>query len=366
MTEPATLELPAAPAALPAPTPPTPDAPPAPTGPLADLVLARLLVGGGKSVAVKALTADIAGFFRKPPVLEDVAAVVDRLRTAGLVTPGRGVRLTDAGRAHALAYLGVAGLPPKSNWGTIKGKFLMAKALGLSPTSEEDAKVLGDAKTLAPLLLKRKYGLPVGTQNSVTKVIEAVACKLLGFPDRLTLKDVAADVISRELKSGPALTGGDLSTAGVQLLLNAPKGGLEGLRAVALAGWADGSAAETSAEAPAEQPTPPVQPAAADDTDFDLEAFANTVKSAARMSPTGRFGDNKVFISHVWRQLGDEPRFAPLGFDGFKRKLVEANRENLLTLARADLYQVQDPADLDASETHHHNAVFHFVVVEQE
>ena len=90
------------------------------------------------------------------------------------------------------------------------------------------------------------------------------------------------------------------------------------------------------------------------------------MKSEARTCPTGRFGDNKVFISHVWRQLKDEAQFAPLGLTGFKEKLIEANREKLLALSRADMYEVLPPDDLDASETTHLGTVYHFILVEKE
>jgi hypothetical protein len=108
-----------------------------------------------------------------------------------------------------------------------------------------------------------------------------------------------------------------------------------------------------------EHPTP--EPAAAEE--FDLEAFANTVRAAARHAPTGRFGDNKVFIGHLWRQLRDQPQIAPLGLDGFKAKLLEANRGRLLTLSRADLVQMMDPDDVRESETGHGTAASHFVLI---
>lgn len=48
----------------------------------------------------------------------------------------------------------------------------------------------------------------------------------------------------------------------------------------------------------------------------------------------------------------------------FKARLVEANRDGLLTLSRADLVEVMDPARVTESETHYLNATFHFVLVE--
>jgi hypothetical protein len=99
---------------------------------------------------------------------------------------------------------------------------------------------------------------------------------------------------------------------------------------------------------------------------FDLEMFANTVASAARTCPTGWFGGNKVFISHVWNQLKNDRPFAALGLDGFKQKLVDANREGRLTLSRADLVQSMDSDDIIASEIPHLTTAFHFILVERD
>ena len=41
---------------------------------------------------------------------------------------------------------------------------------------------------------------------------------------------------------------------------------------------------------------------------FDLPGFAERVKAAAQVCPTGRYGENKVFIVHVWRTLKDTTR----------------------------------------------------------
>lgn len=89
----------------------------------------------------------------------------------------------------------------------------------------------------------------------------------------------------------------------------------------------------------------------------DLATFARQVIAAAEASKTGWFGDNKVFISHVWRQMRE-----PGGdMDAFKARLVDAHRAALLTLSRADLVGAMDPKDVDESETHYLSATFHFV-----
>ena len=318
------------------------------TGILADLMLARLLPAKA-SLAPKKLRDDLGPLFQRAPAVESFEETLAALRQVGLVTP-KGQLLTEAGRARALEYLGIAELPPKANWTTVRTKYLVPKALCGSSTSETDARSLADANRLATLLLKRKLGLPVGTGNGLGAVFEAIACRELGYPDIAKLKDLLPHLLGKAIGSTEPIATKDAEKVVPRVLLNAPKPGMEGLRAVALMGL-------TSAAVPP-KPIAIYEP-------YDLEAFANTVKSVARTSPSGWFGDNKVFISHVWRQLADEPQFATLGLAGFKEKLIEANRENLLTLSRADLVQVMDPADVRESEAAYLNAVYHFILVEK-
>ena len=338
MTEPAVLDRPAEAA--------TPLAA-LPSGPLADLILVRLLPPAKSPPSPKRVLTDLAPFFRTPPTPEQVSEAMNGLRAAGLMKP-LGQHLTDAGRDRAMAYLGISELPAKLNWGAVKAKFLVPKALGLS------AKAVENADKLAAVLLKRKLGLPVGTGDTLTAVIDAIACRVLGFPDRAKVNFRAA-ILSKHIGEDQPLTTADLKRAVPARLLEPQGKGTDGLRKLALKGFADG-ASVSSAQQPEPQP----------DETFDLEDFANTVLSVARKALTGRFGDNKVFISHVWRQLADEPRFARLGLDGFKAKLVDANRADLLTLSRADLYQELDPVDLNASEITTPAAVFHFIFTEKE
>jgi hypothetical protein len=85
------------------------------------------------------------------------------------------------------------------------------------------------------------------------------------------------------------------------------------------------------------------------------------VVELARSSPSGRFGDHLVFISHVWRRAhGEHPAdFAdePL----FKERLAAAHQAGLLKLSRADLVEAMDPRDVSASEVALQGATFHFV-----
>jgi hypothetical protein len=92
----------------------------------------------------------------------------------------------------------------------------------------------------------------------------------------------------------------------------------------------------------------------------DDETFAQRVLSAARDVKTGRFGDDKVFISHVAQQL-DTDGYAIGDVDAFKNRLVAVHRGRFLSLSRADLVPAMNLADVTASETRYQNATFHFV-----
>ncbi len=339
MTDPAVLDRPAkAPAAAP------------PSGPLADLILVRLLPPVKKRPSPKNLREELAPFFRTPPTPEQVSDTLNGLRAAGLMKP-LGQHLTDAGRERAMAYLGIRELPAKVNFRTIQAKFLVPKALGVS------AEAVDNKDKLAAALMKRQLNLPVGTPATAAGVLNSLACRAAGFPEVVVddLRQLRSHLLGKAIGSNEAIGPKDAMRVIPAVLLNPQGNGVEGFRKLALKGFAD-----AVNDTPVQQPEP--QP----DETFDLEDFANTVLSVARKSPTGRFGDNKVFISHVWRQLADEPRFARLGLDGFKAKLLEANRADLLTLSRADLVQVMDPTEVRESETAYLNATFHFIRIDKE
>jgi hypothetical protein len=320
----------------------------------ADLLLVRLLPATKRPPTANQVRTGLAKFFRRPLTADQWQEVTDRLRGDGLLEP-KGLRLTEAGRGRALAFLGVNELPPRTQWKNIQARYLVPKALGLAPDTEETRKQLQRKDGVASLLLKRHFRLPVGTGSSLGSVLEALACKELGFPDATSLKDLKAVVLSRLLGSEKRLSDEQLAKQLPRVLLGASRGGVDGLRDKVLCGWADGP--DDTGAAVSEPRT----------VDFDLPTFANTVKAAARhCPPEGWFGDNKVFINHVWRRLRDDPGFPPMDLPGFKQRLIEANADNLLTLSRADLVQVMNPADVSESETHHLNAVFHFILVERQ
>lgn len=78
--------------------------------------------------------------------------------------------------------------------------------------------------------------------------------------------------------------------------------------------------------------------------------------------PKTRIGDRKIFISALWRAAFKDPRVADMSYDDFKHALLDAHRQRLLTLARADLVAAMDDGAVAASELDADGAQFHFVI----
>lgn len=309
---------------------------------LADLVVVRLMPAARVHPGPSQICKDLAPFFRRPPDLGSVRQAMVALRESGDLPPTGGA-LTEQGRRRGLQFLGLTEWPEDWTWRTLKGRVLPARALGMIAGPEVD-RVLQNTDRLSTALLKRKLGLPVGTGSTVHAALEALVCRELGFPDLCSLDELMTTVLSRRIGSDRRLDAGALERQVPRVILGT-HGRLADLRELLLAGVADAAAAAHD-RAP---------------RDLELPVFAQRVKVAARDCPTGRWGPEKVFVNHVWTRVQAEPEFRRMDLPGFKRRLVEANAADLLTLSRADLVQLMDPDDLRGSEISVSNAVFHFV-----
>jgi hypothetical protein len=328
----------------------------APAHLVGELILVRLLVAGKRAPSLRDLRKQLERFFKYPPTAEQWQTYLDELSSAGLLTVKPFV-LTDPGRARALEFLGLEALPPGANWKTVRGRYLVPKALGIAPEAFVLRRRIARAENLGAFLLKTHYGLPTGAGATLNQTLEALVCNKLGFTQDANLKGVKAAVLSQVLGASDRLPKDQLEKRLPRHVVGATGRGLDGIHEAILRCWVDGQGGGPGPLALAAEPPP-------DAAAFDLPAFAATVRAVARDCPTGRFGDNKVFISHVWRHLRQEPAFAQLGLEAFKARLVEANHDSQLHLSRADLVQVMDPGDVQESETSYRNAVFHFILLE--
>ncbi|HYO56372.1 hypothetical protein [Archangium sp.] len=271
------------------------------------------------------------------------------LESGGLIqqTARKGVSLTKEGRARALAFLGVERLHKSLTWKKLRLTHLTALALGL-PSS--NAGRLDKADHLRAVLVQKQLGLEgVGTRK-LNEVRDELCWKQLGVEtDKpFTLAAVQSFLLgkllqaSREVKPSQAMQQLAARSVGARRM------DAESLRVAALQSWL----IPTTEPAPSDSPAP--RPA-----EDGLPAFAERVLHTARTSETGRFGDDRVFISHVWLAMRDQG----LDEQSFKNRLVEANQKRLLSLSRADMVELMDPADVEASEIRHLGATFHFIAL---
>jgi hypothetical protein len=346
------------------------------------LVLVRLLIGGDKGDTVAKIKKDLEPLLvhRWTGVIltERINGALAELESNSLVTIVRGkskksvvrIVLTDNGRHHGLDFLGVVRLQPKTTWAKLKKIYLPARALGLAASTDAAIKALSSEPGFKAILLRRQFGLRTTALPRLDEALDALAWQLIGFgdlPQKFDLRSVKTALFNREIGDGRAT---DFKKAAAQLLARkvaARRDDPRELRDAVLRGWIDHDESELTepdlAEqsdtiAPREQPTPCPVPQL---HKLDLPSFAELVKSAARTCPTGRFGDNKVFIVHVWRALKVVPPFQSMELASFKEQLAAANNARLLDLSRADLVQAMNPDDIRQSEVHYFNATFHFI-----
>jgi len=341
------------------------------SGLIGDLVLLRLLVPSKSNLRPSQLRRDLARFFVTPPGPDRWQTVVDELVTAGLVQASP-LRLSESGRKKALEFLGVAELPSGSTWRSLPGKYLVPRALG-GQGGTENAPRRADERKLAAQVLKTQYRLPADTGDSLTSVLEAIACRELGHPDLSSLAEVKQRVLERLLGTTEQLGKSDLERQFLRKTLGTR--GTAALRDRILQQWVEKGeterpemTTEETAEAPPEEL--PELESVNEDTrrteEVDLAEFARTVLAAARHSLHGsRHGDHQVLIHRVWQQVRTEPSFQGFDADSFKARLQEAHRHGLLKLAPGRTEGVS-AEDVRESETRDAEHTYHVLQLEVE
>lgn len=278
------------------------------------------------------------------------------LESRGLLqqTARKGVSLTKEGRARALRFLELERLPKGLTWKKLRLTYLTARALGLPSTH---ASRLDKAGNLRAVLVQKQLGLEgVGTRT-LNEVRDTLCWKQLGVDtDKpFTLAAVQSFLLGKVLQSSREVKPSQALEQLAARSVGARRTDAESLRVAALQSWLIPA---TEPSAPATRDSQPPAPAPRP-TEDGLPAFAERVLNTARSATTGRFGDDRVFISHVYRAM----REPGLDEQSFKNRLVEANRKRLLSLSRADMVELMDRADVEASEIRHLGSTFHFIAL---
>lgn len=351
--------------------------------PTAQAILARILVArekGATGTDLKRALEPLLGHRWPGAQLTDrIGEVLAELERAGLVTrvrKGKTERatLTPDGQSRSLAILGLNELPPKITWDKIKKTCLAARALAIPQPQGDAAKAFGTDTGFKAALLKKQFKLPLAEVAKLDSAIGALCWQLMGFdnPAKFAVKSVQTALLRRALGEPPSAGPKPDPKKEVAKLLakqvGARQSGRDEIRLATIRAWlekdarsspqaASGASPSIPPLAHEPHPTAPTGPQAA----LDLEAFARRVLQAARASSSGRFGANKVFVSHVWHAVRSDPAFAGLTFDRFKQRLAEANNARLLNLSRADMVEAMDPDDVRQSEVPYLGATFHFI-----
>jgi hypothetical protein len=211
------------------------------------------------------------------------------------------LRLSDVGRRAALAFLTIAEIPKGEDWTWVK-KVLWLRSVGL-PITTVYLKNAGNAEWKAAYMLALAYGIVLREDPTPMRVVDAILWRAL---------DGKRPGDSQGHVSGE-------SDPGVVSLPLAP---------------------------------------------VDLETFARRVNEAALAAPTGRWLDDKVFISHVYEELKRRHQAEGMTPEEFKQQLVRAHQARLVRLNRADFVGTLPPTDVQSSKTEDGEHTFHFVRID--
>lgn len=283
--------------------------------------------------------------------------------------------LTDAGRAALCRAFGTTRAP---RWSEARDRYLPGLALGGDGTS----KVAADGEKLQAAVAARHLGLEKGTTAGA--VLDELVASHLGLPPgKVTMAQIRTHILSLrgvKARGNAKQMMSQIAARAVQ----ARNGSAPELRATLVQRWLKGAdnlsepqhaeLAPPSSQAPdhgleAQRPDVAMQPQVhrrlpvAPHGPLDEQSFAAMVHDAIRaIGPEGRFGPYKVFVSAIWRELAHDPRRDGMTLDELKHRLLDANRTDRLSLARADLVDAMDRNEVATSEIYDRGASFHFVL----
>lgn len=270
---------------------------------------------------------------------EELLGAVERLRSSNVIDEAH--RLVDPTELARRI-----GKHTAKTWAQLADKILPALALGVAAADGKSHERLVGRDAWAAAIAGRSLGLWTdGPPPSLSAVCDGYVWRSLGLaskPKRCP-PEVRAHFIQQALHSdaGPPARLIHLLAAKA---IGVVRSDLRELRDGLVRMWVTGERSLTAA-------SPTVE-------------LVDEVRELSRHLREGVFGDRKVFISSVWNQLRDQPRWSALTLDEFKQRLVAAHRKGDLVLARADLVAAMDPELVAASETRTDGASFHFIVRE--
>lgn len=344
---------------------------------LQEFIQIRFLSSPDNELILSELKKSLKHFFFNPPSNNEWLHEIQQLVNEGaLQTIGKArYQLTPQGRKAALQVLGLSSLPVNTRWQTIKNCYLISVVLGLpTPVNERDRQRIASADGLRASILANAYQLSTDAYPTLTKARDSLLWQQL--IDTTVAANLQKKISASNSKNIRPFTQGSVMALLLSNLLgaerelswesalkqlvakavNARRTDPEELR-IAILKTATIKSLIPAQKHKHELQDPPIPK-------LDLESFAAQVMQSANRCQTGRFGDNKIFISHVWRQMELDGTQFGLDLNQFKLYLTLANNKGLISMTHADLTYAMDRRDVSASETPYLNATFHFIRLE--
>lgn len=309
------------------------------------LILARLLVPERKPLSRAALKKPLDALRPRLTASEIDAQFeqsLSRLIDEGSISDSP-LALTASGRTSTLAFWKIERIPARIRWEELKRDYLLPRLVGLPAAATKYR-----SRDVIAAILTRHHALPDDVDSDPESIIHALAWRQLGIES--TARFTPEAVISRILlNSKKKASAGEVARQLAAKSLETPA---KDLFSGALRRWIVAAEIESASRS---------EPIQSEDSPATLSQFAASTLAAAETNATGRFGTNKVFISHVWDSLRRDPDHSEIPLPQFKQRLLDAHRQGLLELSRADLVERMPADDLASSETNYFDAVFHFV-----
>ena len=194
---------------------------------------------------------------------------------------------------------------PKPTWAALKKSLLLARALGLPGPGQ----ALSKGQGFQAAVLKQKFDLPLGDYPDLKSVKVELTRKLLGMgpKEKITLETIQAAIFGRELGEHRPADPKKVLDRLVSRQVGARRDDEKEVRDAVLRSWINGAV-----DHPAGDPQL---------RHSGLAGFVQKVQAAAEDCASGRFGDNKVFIIHVWRALQNDADFRGMELPAFKQQL---------------------------------------------
>jgi hypothetical protein len=323
-------------------------------------VLVRLLDPGKTGITAAKLTTDLVPYFENYPDKNEftsaIKSALQRLDARGAISTKQGKTPkylpAESGKNEALGFLGLNQLPPKTTWAKLKNAYLPAKILGVPPTDAAAFKRVSSAGGLAAAIARNEHNLPLPAAPTAKQVEDALCWRELGVEtDKpFTLAPVKKLLMNRTLEAGREF---ELTQARKLIAAKAVRAKRTDPNELRRALVVSSMTRNEGANAPPQ----PVAPTA------DLETFAQQVLDIVRNEKEKRYGPDKVFICHVYDTYRGKYAASDIDYDDFKKLLIEANRQRLLDLARADIASSWHPEEVVRSATKHLEQTFHFVAL---